>query len=397
MGGDFGAEVAMVKRDVELALKSDQDPLVRLNLLFSYIDILLASDDCGSRGRMQVEVGTAILNIALSYKYLVLETMIYAYRTGEQKLWTTVTNYLKRGIGILQFLKSLNWIRAGDKGFPILDKLVYELGVLQQLSVILLSLGKMRSNLYNDVMLDLDHSADLTKTIFNSNNITLYTRLCISCQEIILRLMTNRDNQSDIINNCNYDFLRSLTLLLVSIEQFEMDNTGKAIGLLNLSQEQLTKHIMTKNELNRTLDDNKIFEKDKKLKDQVKDKFKNTFNKKKEPKSLSDDDTDVFKKFKNMKISMKSNTSKRPKETLLPVLQEILNDLLLPLMVLFAYRYDKTNELFGLQKVENDERELIRDLPRGIPMDLKSVSWKISEANKLVEDTSLSIGYDEYF
>ncbi|KAL3229960.1 Uncharacterized protein RNJ44_01323 [Nakaseomyces bracarensis] len=390
----FGTDVVTMRKSVEMALHSDQEPHVLLNLLFSYIDTLLSYD--GPRNRIQCEVATAVLNIALCYKYLVLETMVYAYRKGEPKLWATVTNYLKRGVGILQFLKGCSWLNPTDNGYPMLDKLIYELGVLQQLSVILLSLGKIRSNLYNDVMLDLDHSADLTRTIFNSNNITLYTRLCISCQEIMLRLLTDKNNNSDIINKSNFDFLRSLTLLLVSIEQFEMDNIGKAIGLLNLSQEQLTKNIMTKSELRDTLNEHRIVERDQNLKGQMKSKLLNTFTKKKE-KNVESDQSDLLKRLKNIRISKKSSSKKQARDCLLPILQEILNDLLLPLMVLFTYRYEKTNELYGLQVVETDEKDLIRELPKGIPMDMKSVTWKISEANKLVEDTSLSIGYDEYF
>ncbi|CAG60651.1 uncharacterized protein GVI51_I10505 [Nakaseomyces glabratus] len=380
-------ELNVARQDVIELITSASAPDNVLAKLFSYIQLLLRFK--ATKG-IDHELTITTLNIAIAYEKMVLESMTVAYTAGRTDLWTTASDYLKRAIGILLFLKSTDWLHGDEELYQYLLRYTNEMGVLQQLSVVLVAITKLRSNLYKDSILDLDHSNDLTQNILSSNNITLYSRMCISALETMVAILGKHSSNTlpiTIINSYNVDFIKVLIYLLVSLEQYEANNVGHAMGFLKLSRKYLTRSIMKTTDLQSSLDSIMVFDGHKKnLKAASLGKLKNVFKKEKT--------VDFNSTLKSLKVTFNKDNSNDP---LRPLLLNVLNDLILPLFLLLSYRYEKTNQLYSFQEPIEDEDMLIRDLPKAIIMNLKSISWKISDQNELIEDTALSIGHDEYF
>ncbi|XDT26486.1 Family of unknown function (DUF5355) [Nakaseomyces glabratus] len=360
-------ELNVARQDVIELITSASAPDNVLAKLFSYIKLLLRFK--ATKG-IDHELTITTLNIAIAYEKMVLESMTVAYTAGRMDLWTTASDYLKRAIGILLFLKSTDWLHGDEELYQYLLRYTNEMG--------------------KDSILDLDHSNDLTQNILSSNNITLYSRMCISALETMLAILGKHSSNTlpiTIINSYNVDFIKVLIYLLVSLEQYEANNVGHAMGFLKLSRRYLTRNIMKTTDLQSSLDSIMVFDGHKKnLKAASLGKLKNVFKKEKT--------VDFNSTLKSLKVTFNKDNSNDP---LRPLLLNVLNDLILPLFLLLSYRYEKTNQLYSFQEPIEDEDMLIRDLPKAIIMNLKSISWKISDQNELIEDTALSIGHDEYF
>lgn len=112
---------------------------------------------------VEEEIVTALINVATFYQDIGVETLHRAYESSQpsNSLWTTSGTYLKRGLGLISFLKKTCKIGTtnDDKEIQVLDltnQLSLEFQLLQELGIIILALSKLRSKVSKDAVVDLE-------------------------------------------------------------------------------------------------------------------------------------------------------------------------------------------------------------------------------------------------
>lgn len=310
------------------------------------------------------DLAVAICNCGHYYQLLALDIMQRAYQIEEKTtLWATSGTYLKKGLGLAQFFKeNYDSLISINSYYGILIELINQIKLTQQLGVLVLSLSKLRSNMYNgkkDGILDIT-SQDISALTSNS---LLYSKLAIGCKNSIQQC-----SRSNSVTNQNaLAYVDGLSYLLLSLNEYQKDELGNAIGLLNLS---ITKFRII---------DASLFGEDSLLAKAKKgDKFKKMLKIPASNKIIQ-------------KIELKNSSN------LAPFLNVTLDDFIIPLLTLLKYRYNKTNDKVSFKVVQTDTQILQALLPRGIAPDLQGTQWKFS-AEKLhpVSDVDNSSQYN-YF
>ncbi|CCH60330.1 hypothetical protein TBLA_0C05330 [Henningerozyma blattae CBS 6284] len=331
------------------SLKGEIDYLSLIDSWLQYTSNLLREIHANNFAKLIIQnysydLEIAIINCAYFYQQHSLNILERAY-ISEQKdiLWSTSGKYLKRGLGLLgYYLENYDILALSTTSFQLCTDLASQFKLVQQIGVLVLSLSKLRSNMYKeskDAVLDIQ-SQDISTLATNS---LLYGKIAIGCKDTALKCSS--DNQ--VINATLIDYLEALSYILISLEEYRKDETGNSIGLLNLAINHLKK--INPN----LLLDNSILKTTKK-----RDKFKSIIQ------------TKI--PSKNTILPKKNNGG-----GLLPVLKETLDDLILPLVILLKYRYQTTNNKLTFKEIENDSIKLQALLPRGISPDLQGSKWSL--------------------
>lgn len=326
------------------------DWLGRIDELLGYAGALLSIDD-ELEVELSVEVAIAILDAAAFEQELALEVLERAYGSDVADAgWGTSGRCLRRGLGLVQYVE-LRFEQCLPRLCGLTTQLALEFQFLQQAGIVVLSLSKLRSKVHKgrrEAVLDF-YEQDLSELASNSG---LYARLVIGCHDTALRC----SRSSSIINKPVLIYLDSLGLLLVSLEQYSNDASGVALGMIQLAISRLNK-IVPSSQLN-----DSILTKKKK-----RDFLKNA-------------------------ISTKSRKWTRKKVELLPVLQETLDDFVIPLALLLRYRFTQTNEKLSYQPIETDENVLRKLIPRGKAPELKGSQWYLNLDEQSLQQETPSQG-----
>ncbi|GAV52188.1 hypothetical protein ZYGR_0AG01790 [Zygosaccharomyces rouxii] len=335
-------------------LEGHLDYLARIDVLLDYGSSLYGlsyQDD--SNKSLDEELLICLVDTAFFYREVSLDVMQGAY--GSERTdgaWSTGGSYLRKGLGLLQF--TLNWLLSSaainDKPSmcSLVEDMMAELRLLQQIGIVVLSLSKLRTKMYKDQRdAVLDFQEEHLKEL--ATNSVLYAKLVIGCLDTALKC-----NRSTIINDSLFAYLNSLSFLLLSLDEYNKDETGVAIGMVERSIDYISK-IVDKSQLNDPL----------LSRNRKRDKLKNVLQK---------------KPFKHGTASSAIPWIRKDKDQhLLPLLRETLNDFLLPLIFLLRYRYRQTNDKVNYKLVEDGESNLRKLFPRGKAPDVQFENWSFDK------------------
>lgn len=322
------------------------------------------------RDILELDLSVSIINAAYIYREISLETMQRAYGSESQdSYWGSSGDYLKNGLGLLQYLQSLeerNFLHISPTYYSIIVNLSSEFKIIQQLGIVVLALSKLRSKMYGssrDGVLDLQNQdiQELSKTSI------LYTKLIIGCSNF-----SNTLSRDSMFNKALSSYLESLTLLLLSMDQYQKDQCGIAIGMIDEATNILSTFIPSSK-----LHDSFL------LKTRKRDTIKNIF---KNPTSTERSNILMLDKI-------------RHNESLHPLLGSTLDDFIIPLYILLRYRYQQTNDKLTFQPVEKDKAKLHSYYPQGKEPQLEGAAW-VFNGHRLKEinsSTSLSGNSLKYF
>lgn len=375
-------DIVLQRNNCASSISNNQGPaldlLTRIDVLLEYASSLFCIvDECNPRLQAEYEIVVALIDVALFDQEISLQMLQRAYDSPmADSVWSTSGGYLKKGLGLLQFVEqefSQSFTpEANHNLFKITNNMNLEFQFLQQIGIVLLSLSKLRSKMYKDqrdAVLDFQDN-DL---IDLSSNSLLYAKLVIGCYDTALKC-----SESTIINKPLKAYLNALIFLLLSLDQYVKDQSGVAIGMIKLTIGYLAK-IVPSSQLN-----DSILRKKTKIRI-----FKDIIQKKKKNSTPGKPITWI-KRFK--------------KDELLPVLEETLDDFLIPLSLLLRYRYEQTNEKMSYQKIEDDEPTLRKLIPRGKAPELRGSQWifnrqtlTLQEINSTAPSTTSSFNSAGYY
>lgn len=343
------------------------DVLSWIDVVMEYVGELLGLDD-GEQLELGREVTVGLLNVAFWDQEVSLEVLERAYGSpSADSAWATSGVYLKRGVGLLQFVEQryVQGFPAGEsqKWFGLVNNLKLELQFLQQLSVVVLSLSKLRSKVYKDhrdAVLDFQDQ-DVAELATNSS---LYAKLVIGCLDTAARC-----SSSSIVNRPLLSYLNSLIFLLMSLDQYSQDQCGVALGMV----EQAGRY------LSRVVDQGR-------LSDSILARKKKT---------------DFLKNAIGRRTRDSGKTlrwiRRSKKEELIPVLALTLDDFVIPLFHLLRYRYRQMNEKMAYQVVETDEAVLRKLFPRGKAPELKGSEWFFNRETSRLQEVVASVTTTGYY
>lgn len=366
---NWPAELVSARQFCENIMKQSVDNLTKIDSCIEYASIItlyIYHDK-----QLENDWVTILVNVAFFYQEIALNMLQEAYdlktsnMNQETQLWSTSGQYLRRGLGILQFIKNqLDDNYKDVEMFNKINQLSMELNLIQQLGIITLSLTKLQNSITNDESYELDLQ---TNDLKDSTKLSLfYGKLCIGCKEACLQMKLNNSNvetkintknnfnsYNNIVNRKLVAYLDGLTYLLISLDQYRKDQYGNAIGLLEQSINSFSTIIPRDKLINEKLSTPKL-----KLK--IKDKFKN-----KVQSTL----------LKTKQESMSKLNIKVQDKQLLPILNDTLNFFIVPLINLLNYVYQQTNDKLFFQPVERNTEILNRFVPKGKLPSLKPIVW----------------------
>lgn len=354
--------------------KEQLDLLARIDLLIEYGSSLYEMHTRGNpSSTFSEELVICLVDAAYLYREVSLDVMQRAY--GSEKsdgAWSTGGTYLRTGLGLLQFIS--HWLSSSEVTVPnkqetcnLVNDMMEELKVLQQIGIVVLSLSKLRANFYKDRKdAVLDFQEDDLKDL--ATNSVLYSKLVIGCLDT-----ASTCKQGASINNALFAYLNSLCFLLLSLDQYQRDECGTAIGMIEQAVKYVSK-IVSKSQL-----DDPLLSKKRK-----RDVFRDALHK---------------TPFSHDRTAMRGVGTSGPiawvkrDRPLLPLLQETLEDFLLPLIFLLRYRYRQTNDKITFQPVEQDESTLRKLYPRGKAPEAQFERWVFNErAHRLAPERKSSSG-----
>lgn len=331
--------------------KSNEDinELSKIEILLDYANaLILFSGKHFVTSQLQNEIGTCLIDIGFFYQNAALDMLQRAYDlpSENENAWTASGTYLKRGLGILEFLKDIVPNFIDTTLFKRLSEMIIEFKLIQQVGILVLSLTKLKKSLSNDVSNELDLQTNDLKDA--SKTSSFYAKLSVGCYETCIQLGRGR-----IINNSLSHYLEGLTYLLLSMDQYRKDECGVAIGLLEQCINSYS-HIIPRSRLTNT-----IFSTPK-IKTKTVKKFTNSLQ-------------STF--LKTREKSTKTFKIDNHDSQLLPVLDDSLENFIIPLISLLSYVYNHSNEKLFFQPVIRDELELKRLFPQGKSPQLDAIQW----------------------
>ncbi|CAI4063017.1 hypothetical protein N7582_002276 [Saccharomyces uvarum] len=326
---------------------------------------------------VEEEISMVLINVATFYEDIGIETLHRAYESSQpsNNLWVTSGTYLKRGLGLVGFLRAISQTNTvtDPKNMRVLNisnQLSLEFQLLQQLGIVILALSKLRSKVSKDAIVDLEPHELKELGTFS----VFYAKLCIGSYNTALQCRDGR-----IVDVIFLKYLQSLIYLFLSINQYNMDECGIAIGMLQESIKKLL-NIVPNSQLKELdiLSSTDITKKRDILKKAFKRKVHNTTSK----------TSHIFEK----------KASSSYKNGIMPLLNLSLDDFIIPLTILLRYRYQRTNDNFSFKPVENDVDKLNKLLPRGKTSDLEGTTWRFQNGRLTFENSNdASIDNENYF
>ncbi|AQZ10879.1 YGR122W [Zygosaccharomyces parabailii] len=366
----------LVQRDNSVmsvtAWEEQLDLLARIDLLTEYASALYELNESGNlTSSLSQDLLVCLVDTAFLYREVALDVMQRAYGSDKAEgAWSTGGSYLRMGLGLLQF--AANWLSPSSLELShkqemcgMINDMMDEIKLLQQIGIVVLSLSKLRAKFYNDqkdAVLDFQEE-DLKDLAANS---VLYSKLVIGCLNTAATC-----KQESSINNALFAYLNSLCFLLLSLDHYQRDDCGIAVGMIEHAVKYISK-IVTKSQL-----DDPLLSKRRK-----RDILKNALHKKAHPRAGT-----------SSRGVTGPTTWLKKEKPLLPLLQETLEDFLLPLLFLLRYRYSQTNDKISMQPVEHDESTLRKLFPSGKAPNAQSEHWIYDRrARSLTPERVSSIG-----
>lgn len=300
---------------------------------------------------LQSEIIICLINVGFFYQNAALDMLQNAYGSSfndSDNLWVTSSTYLKKGLGILEYLKGVIHDFIDINLFKRLSEMITEYKLIQQLGILILSLTKLKKSLSNGTGNELDlQTKDLKEA---SSTCLLYSKISVGCLETCIQLGIGR-----VVNTTLKDYLQGLIYFLLSMDQFRNDQCGMAIGMLEQSMNSFSniipRSILTSTVLSTPKMKSKPINK-------MKSSFKSTLLKTKQ------------KSTKNIR-----NGTHNSNNNLLPVLNDTLENFIIPLINLLNYVYHHTNDELFFQPVVTSESELKKFIPKGKSPQLEPLRW----------------------
>lgn len=370
LNNNWPAEIVSARHTCDSVVKQAVDNLTKIDSCLAYASLitsLIYHDK-----QLQDDWITALTNVAFFYREIALSMLQEAYdititdKGQLTPLWSTSGQYLRKGLGIIQFVKGqLDDSFKDVAKFDTLNQLAMELNLIQQLGIITLSLTKLQNSITNDESHELDLQ---TNGLRQSTKLSLfYAKLCIGCKEACIQMKLDDSNSTSFINLHNsasneYNnfvnnnliaYLDGLAYLLISLDQYRKDQYGTSIGLLEQSINAFCKIIPREKLIDEKLSSPRL---KLKMKDKLKNKIQSTVLKTKQ---------ESFNK-----LHMKAHEKR-----LLPILNDTLNCFIVPLINLLNYVYQQTNDKLFFQPVERNVELLNRLVPKGKLPSVEPIVW----------------------
>lgn len=326
---------------------------------------------------LSTDLTVTLVNCSTFYSKVTTALLQRAYTSNDpkSKLWVSAGQEVKKGLGLLQFLeKTLNNQSVGSIHSSVIREQIENLQILSQLTVITLSLLKLKHVMSNPMTTKLELqtnsiSSTATSCVFN-------TKLCLGCLNNASGL-----RMQGFINQQLLAFLEGCAFLLMSIDEFKSNETGISIGMLEqtinfyskiIPRTEITQSILEKENSTRSTKFSL-----RKKKELLKNKMHHTLSKTKQVTS-------------NIGPGL-SNTK------LLPVLNVILHDFLIPLIQLLRYVYKQTNEKLTFKPIESDMSTLTSRLPSGISPTVTGTDWKFENEVLQISEPTINALDSSYF
>ena len=323
-----------------------------------YINQLLQYSSEHTNPVISEQICIASINAAYGYEQLAQQIRESAYSDDsnpvDSQQWQSSTNYNKRAIGLLQFASSVPMISI--KLLTMCNQYASLYRLNQQLSMVLLTISKMRTRLY-------PAGKDKYSTLLSFQDSDLqslsavsmpYAKLAIGCSGVCDSIQHSIESvhlKTQVL--AMKRFLDCLSLALLSIFKYDKENdTDAALDMINTAIANI-RPLLSKDQVN-LLQNNKSLEKilvkTKFWKESIKDKLKN-------------------KKWVHSKKSDKDSNS----SYLHPFILEVIADFLLPLIMVLKVRYDTTNEFIFDNVGSNSSHNWV--LPQGKAPEVKGVRF----------------------
>ncbi|CUS21882.1 LAQU0S04e02960g1_1 [Lachancea quebecensis] len=367
-------ELSLLRQDAARAVESGSDTsaMNKFDVHLNFASALLKSRLIFPDPELDDLICIVVVNMAFFCQQSCERLVQKAYLEGSKEAWSSSGNYNKKAIGLLKFLISLK-IPNTTSLLGMVQTYIKCWTLSQQLSVVIFSLSKLRSQICGSSSAGFDRYERLLE--FQESDIKdlakaslLYARLCIGCRETCSQLANT--NLSSLCEPL-HQYLEALTFVLMSLDCYKNDECGKAIGMLEAATDCLAKGLISNKQL-------KLIQETKKLKGKIASKFK----------ELKTEGSKLQTKLKLFKRSTPTDRGE-----LHPFLQSTLEDFIIPLMVLLHHRYVNTNDKVFFQPVVNQRDELTHSWPQGKTPELVGTAW-VFDGEQLKENSPAN---SEYF
>lgn len=352
-------------------LSSTNDPsssvTAKIDAHITYLDALLNYYYFTTQDPvLENEITITSINASYFYQLLAQDLLTRAYTDNSTEAWSRSGSYNKKSIGILQFLL--------ESAIPRTTELLTQVQtyilcwtLFQQLGIVVLSVSKLRGQLYGysakrpgyETLLDFQES-DLKEL---SKSSSLYARLCIGCRDSCTKLLSTHLSK-DVHYLIRY--LDALTFLLLSMDQYKQDQCGVALGMLNSAVDSLSQGLLSSKDL-------KLIH-DTKFKDKLKGKIPDL-------KGMQLKQKLKFSGKKGIETNVPSTPTKYNKGALHPLLNNTLQDFIIPLTMLLQYRYTKTNEKLSFQPIIRDRQQILKLWPQGKTPEVNGTKWVFEDGS----------------
>ncbi|SCU80037.1 LADA_0B04698g1_1 [Lachancea dasiensis] len=367
-------ELSVLRQDAAHACEGESklSYLYKVDVLGQLANKLLKYQSELPRPEIEEILCVTIIDMAFYYQQVAEDLIQKAYTDDLKEAWSNSSLYNKRSIGLLQYLGQTG-LSTNSTHLGLVQTYSKCWALSQQLSVVMLSLSKLKSSICGkgskdsryDRLLEFQESdlKDLAKSSL------LYSRLCIGCRNTCSQLSKSSIAAS---SHLLVKYLEALSFILLSLDRYKNDDCGMAIGLLESATSCLSEGLITSKQL-------KSIQESQKVKDKLSAKLNDI---KKDSASLRD----------KLKLFNKQENVGKPQ--LHPFLQSTLQDFIVPLIMLLNYRYVKTNDKVLFQTVIRDHDELMRTWPQGKSPDVIGTIWSFD--GEALREVSASSNVEYY-
>ncbi|QEU61769.1 hypothetical protein KDRO_E06500 [Kluyveromyces lactis] len=366
---ELPSELELARLQCNSSTSSDSQ-LIDAN--FQYMSKLLAFCQYNScyQSEFSAQIAIAALNVSHGFEQLAQQIRENAYGSASPDVqqWQSSTNYNKKAIGILEFVSTVPFVPTSILSQCNQFCSLYQLN--QQLSMVLLTISKMRTRLYPDAkdkyskLLSFQDS-DIQELSKVAN---AYAKLSIGCSNVCTSLQLSVQDSPQLASQIKsmQHFLDSLALTLLSIDKYDhADDPTTALEMIDTAivhiQPLLSKEQLNLIQNNKSLD--KLLVQTRFWKDSIKGKLRN-----------------------KIKLGKNKHDLQPTSMSLHPFILEIIADFLLPLIMVLKVRYDNANE-FTFDGIGKSHKWV---LPQGKAPTVKGVHYMFDGVSLVIDQQSSS-------
>ncbi|CAB4252015.1 similar to Saccharomyces cerevisiae YGR122W Probable ortholog of A. nidulans PalC, which is involved in pH regulation and binds to the ESCRT-III complex [Maudiozyma barnettii] len=348
--------------------KTSNDLLHKIEVCLEYANTVINNilEEHERLESLSSELSITIINCSTFYSDIAIELLKRAYSSNDpkNKLWSIAGEQVKKGLGLLQFLN----IYLINNNIPTkfahsINDRIEEYQILYQLSIIILSFLKLKITMSNP---------ETTKLDLQTNDMASTASLCLFNAKLCIGCYNNAQGFkfSNLINKHLLSYLEGSVFLLMSIDNFHKNETGVAIGMLEETINDFS-NIVPREYITKTTLDKKSSS-----------KLSQT--------SLLKQKEILKNKLQHRVLSFKNGIQKKQHDNdpseLIPVLVDMLDDFLIPLIVLLRYVFQKTNDKLSFKPIERDIKQLKSTFPIGKTPKMDGIEWRYENC-KLTTNT----------